>query len=66
MYTIECTAYILNNIVFDILRFLLPIKKDDVTIRNIINTKQIKDEYKEENNENKSSKSFINYFLLIN
>ena len=39
IYTIEYVVYILNNIVFDILRFLLLIKKDDITIRNIINIK---------------------------
>lgn len=42
IYGMKCVAHILNNAVFDVLKFLLPFKKNDDEIRNFTN---------EENNE---------------
>jgi len=37
LYNMRCIVYILNNIVFDILNFLMLSKKDDDEIRAFLN-----------------------------
>jgi hypothetical protein len=56
IYTIECIAYTLNNIVHDILSFLLYTENDDQEIRRTINS---------ENDEEVNVSTFSKFFFFF-
>ena len=37
IYEMKCTAHTLNNVVADVLHYLLSSKKDDIVMRNAVN-----------------------------
>lgn len=37
IYNVECVVYTVNNVVYDVLHWLLPTKRDDQLISNYIN-----------------------------
>ncbi len=65
VYIIECIAHTLNNIIHDILSFLLYTEDNDQDIRQTINSENIEEENIQSSSEFSIFLNFLRYINLI-
>lgn len=58
IFFLDCIAYTFNNVVSDVLNWLLPTKKDKELVVNTINSEQLEEEEEEDSRELVSGKFF--------
>jgi len=58
IFSLDCIAYTFNNVVSNVLNWLLPTKKDKELVVNTINSEQLEEEEEEDSRELVSGKFF--------